>query len=165
LSLQPITLQPIGLIRSPFAEVAGMPIQAVGATGIAGAVELDPAYAAGLQDLDGFSHLILIYHLHRVASGPLTVVPFLDDQPRGVFATRSPRRPNCLGLSIVRLVAVNGARLEIEDVDVVDGTPLLDIKPYVPAFDVREADRIGWFEGKVGRARHARADDRFAHPE
>jgi tRNA-Thr(GGU) m(6)t(6)A37 methyltransferase TsaA len=139
-----------------------MPIQAVGATGIAGSVELDPAYVPGLQDLDGFSHLILIYHLHRVTSGPLTVVPFLDDQPRGVFATRSPRRPNSMGLSIVRLIAVNGARLDIEDVDVVDGTPLLDIKPYVPAFDVREAPRIGWFEGKVAQVGQTRADDRFA---
>ena len=159
--MQPITLTPIGLIRSPFVELSGMPIQAVAATGIAGSVELDPAYEAGLKDIEGFSHLILIYHLHRVISGTLTVIPFMDDQPHGIFATRAPRRPNSIGLSIVRLTGVAGTRLDIEDVDVVDETPLLDIKPYVPQLDVRQTERIGWFAGRVERVGVVRADDRF----
>jgi tRNA-Thr(GGU) m(6)t(6)A37 methyltransferase TsaA len=157
-----ITFTPIGVVHSPFTELVGMPIQPAGATGIPGWIDIDPAYGAGLQDVNGFSHLILIYHLHRIAKGSLVVTPFLDDQPRGVFATRSPMRPNAIGLSIVRLLQVDGLRLDVEDIDVVDGTPLLDIKPYVPTFDVRAADRIGWFEGRVKRVAEARADDRFA---
>jgi tRNA-Thr(GGU) m(6)t(6)A37 methyltransferase TsaA len=157
----PITYTPIGVIHSSFSELAGMPIQAVAAQGVPGWIDVDPAYRDGLQDLDGFSHLYLIYHLHRVPAGSLKVVPFLDEQPHGVFATRSPRRPNPIGLSIVRLISVQDLRLEIEDVDVVEGTPLLDIKPYLPEFDVRPADRIGWFAGKVQRAGGVRADRRF----
>ena len=164
-ALAPVTYTPIGLIHSSFSELAGMPIpwtaplqsrQAVAAQGITGWIDLDPTYRAGLQDLDGFSHLYLIYHLHRSTPGSLTVVPFMDEQPRGIFATRSPKRPNAIGISIVRLISIQEARLDIEDVDVVDGTPLLDIKPYVPALDVRDAKRIGWFEGRVQRVGQAR---------
>jgi tRNA-Thr(GGU) m(6)t(6)A37 methyltransferase TsaA len=156
-----ITLLPLGTIHTPFLETVGMPIQAVGAAGVPGWIELGASYQAGLQDVDGFEYLILIYHLHRQARASLTVTPFLDRQPRGVFATRAPQRPNALGLSIVRLVRVDGRRLDIEDVDMLDGTPLLDIKPYVPAFDVRATERIGWYAGQVDRAHHARADNRF----
>jgi tRNA-Thr(GGU) m(6)t(6)A37 methyltransferase TsaA len=159
--MNPIYYTPIGIIRSPFKEPAGMPIQAVAAKGVAGVIELDPSYQAGLQDIDGFSHLTLLYHLHLIQSSSLTVTPFLDDQPHGVFATRSPKRPNPIGLSTVRLVRVEGWRLHIEDVDVVDGTPLLDIKPYVPAFDAREAVSIGWFEKNVDQVYHVKADQRF----
>ena len=137
-----ISYTPIGVIRSPFKEPAGMPIQSVAAKGVAGIIELDPTYQDGLQDLEGFSYLLLLYHFHLVRRSPsLVVTPFLDDQPHGVFATRSPQRPNPIGLSVVRLVRVEGTQVHIEDVDVVDGTPLLDIKPYVPAFDVRAATR------------------------
>src|SRR5262245_45506519 len=159
--MNPICFQPIGLIHSPYTETAGMPIQSVAARGVKGSIELYPEYVLGLKDLDGFSHLWLLYHLHRVEGASLTVTPFLDDRPHGVFATRSPRRPNPIGLSVVRLVRVEGAALHVEDVDVVDGTPLLDIKPYVPAFDVRAADAIGWFTDNVDRVFTTRADDRF----
>jgi tRNA-Thr(GGU) m(6)t(6)A37 methyltransferase TsaA len=138
-----------------------MPIQAVAAQGTAGWIELDPAYRAGLQDIEGFEYLILLYHLHLIEGASLTVTPFLDSQPHGIFATRSPKRPNPIGVSIVRLVRVEALNLHIEDVDVVDGTPLLDIKPYVPDFDVRATGRIGWFAKNIGQVKHVRADDRF----
>src|SRR5262245_13587968 len=98
-----ICFTPIGVIRSPYPEPLGMPIQTIAAKGVAGQIELDPAYQAGLQDIEGFSHLILLYHLHLIQESSLRVIPFLDDQPHGVFATRSPKRPNPIGLSIVRL--------------------------------------------------------------
>jgi tRNA-Thr(GGU) m(6)t(6)A37 methyltransferase TsaA len=159
--VDPVTFRPIGIIRSPFTDTAGMPIQAVAAAGVGGRIELDPAFVEGLADLDGFSHLTLLYHLHRVTAARLTVTPFLDTAPHGIFATRSPARPNAIGLSTVRLVRVTGATLEIEDVDVVDGTPLLDIKPYVPALDDRAGARIGWFAARLGDVDTARADRRF----
>jgi tRNA-Thr(GGU) m(6)t(6)A37 methyltransferase TsaA len=138
-----------------------MPIQAVSAVGVPGSIELDPAYEVGLRDLDGFSHLILLYHLHQAAPR-LLVTPFLDDQERGIFATRAPSRPNAIGLSTVRLLRVEGPRIEIADVDMLDGTPLLDIKPYVPAFDDREHARIGWYAGRLEPLATARSDERFA---
>jgi tRNA-Thr(GGU) m(6)t(6)A37 methyltransferase TsaA len=115
----------------------------------------------GLQDIEGFSHLILLYHLHLIQEPSLVVTPFLDDQPHGVFATCSPKRPNPIGLSIVRLVRVDGGTLHIEDVDMVDGTPLLDLKPYVPTFDIREAASIGWFGKNIDQVYEVRADQRF----
>lgn len=160
--LLPVTFQPLGVVRSPFSDLVGMPIQAVAARGVAGTLELDPAYAAGLRDIDGFSHLIVIYHLHLSGPGRLLVTPFLDTQPHGIFATRSPQRPNAIGLSVVRLIRAEGARLHVEDVDMVDGTPILDLKPYVPQFDDRPADRIGWFAGQISRVTDTRADRRFA---
>jgi tRNA (adenine37-N6)-methyltransferase len=156
-----LTCFPIGVIRSPFEEITGMPIQARGAEGVPGRVELDEELVGGLKDLQGFSHIVLIYHFHLSEGYSLEVKPFLDDRPHGVFATRAPRRPNPIGISVVRLVRVEGHVLHIEDVDVVDGTPLLDIKPYVPEFDVRRAERIGWLEGKAGRVKETRADERF----
>jgi len=159
--MESIMYSPIGLIRSPFNETEGMPIQAAGARGIRGVVELNPEFSPGLKDLEGFSHIILIYHFHLSRGFSLEVKPFLDDNLHGVFATRAPRRPNSIGLSIVRLVAVEGARLHVEDVDVLDGTPLLDIKPYVPEIDARDAERSGWFSGKAERMETTRADARF----
>ena len=159
--MQGFTCFPIGVIRSPFKEISGMPIQAKGAEGISGSVELDRKFADGLKDLEGFSHVILIYRFHLSEGYSLEVKPFLDEHYHGVFATRAPRRPNPIGISIVRLVRVERHILHIEDVDVVDGTPLLDIKPYVPEFDVRPADRIGWFCGKAGLVKETRADGRF----
>jgi tRNA-Thr(GGU) m(6)t(6)A37 methyltransferase TsaA len=159
--MDPICYTPIGVIHSPFTDVAGMPIQSAAARGVPGRIELLSHYADGTQDLDGFSHLWLLYHLHRVTGASLTLTPFLDDRPHGVFATRSPKRPNPIGLSVVRLVRADRSTLHIEDVDVVDGTPLLDIKPYVPDFDVREVDRIGWLAEKVQRVSAVRSDNRF----
>jgi tRNA (adenine37-N6)-methyltransferase len=157
-----ITYTPIGVVRSPFTTLEGMPLQSVAAQGIPGSIELKPAFREGLKDLEAFSHLILLTHLHRMTGYALEVIPYLDDQAHGVFAARSPRRPNPLGLSVVRLIAIEDGRLLIEDVDVLDGTPLLDLKPYVPAFDARETDRIGWFAGRVERVHTTRADDRFS---
>jgi tRNA-Thr(GGU) m(6)t(6)A37 methyltransferase TsaA len=152
-----ITYHPIGVIHSPFKETAGMPIQAAAAVGVSGTIDLEPAFAEGLVDIAGFSHLILLYHFHLARETNLTVTPFLDDRSHGIFATRAPTRPNPIGLSIVALVAVNGATLAIADVDVVDGTPLLDVKPWVPEFDVRTNSRIGWMGGQVGRMRQVRS--------
>ncbi len=156
-----ITYEPIGLIRSPFAEIHDMPIQPIGARGIRGTVEVFTPFAAGLQDLDGFSHLILVYHFHRAPHSRLIVVPFLDEKQHGVFATRAPTRPNPIGLSVVKLMRVEGQVLEIENVDVLDGTPLLDIKPYVPAFDHFEVERVGWLAAAGRSAGEARSDGRF----
>jgi tRNA-Thr(GGU) m(6)t(6)A37 methyltransferase TsaA len=156
-----VRYRPIGIIHTPFREPAGTPVQTTSFVGSAGHVEIDPAFSAGLRDLDGFSHLILLYHLHRVGVMRLTVTPFLDDREHGVFATRSPARPNPIGLSVVRLVGIEGTRLDIEDVDMIDGTPLLDLKPYVPAFDAREDVRVGWYADRLDHLDGATADDRF----
>lgn len=152
---------PIGVIHSPFRDTNGMPIQTAGAQGVRGTIAVDERYQEGLRDVDGFSHLILLYHFHLSRGYALTVKPFLDDSKRGVFATRAPRRPNPIGLSIVRLVGVEGALLHVEDVDIVDGTPLLDLKPFVPLFDVRQDVKTGWLSGKGENAFHTRADGRF----
>jgi len=159
--MEEISYCPIGIIRSPYKETEGTPIQTTGAKGVGGKVEILPECAEGLKDLDGFSHIILIYHFHLSKGHSLTVKPFLDDTPRGVFATRAPKRPNAIGFSVVRLVKIEGAKLHIEDVDIVDSTPLLDIKPYVPEFDAKEAERIGWLAGKVDKAAETGADERF----
>ncbi|KPJ78904.1 MAG: tRNA-Thr(GGU) m(6)t(6)A37 methyltransferase TsaA [Deltaproteobacteria bacterium SG8_13] len=156
-----IYYKPIGVIHTPFTKPEGMPIQAAGATGSLGRVELLPEFAEGLKDLDGFSHIILLYHFHRCAQVRLTVTPFLDSRPRGLFATRAPSRPNAIGLSVVELLAVNRNTLDVANVDVLDTTPLLDIKPYVPQFDCWDAKRVGWLEGVEERTGEWRADSRF----
>ena len=136
--------RPIGVIRSPHVRPEETPIQPVYARGIAGRADLLPEYAQGPNDIEGFSHLHLIYVFHRVGSARLIVKPFLQDVERGVFATRAPCRPNAIGISLARLVRREGAVLHLEDVDVLDGAPLLDIKPYVTRFDVREDAVCGW---------------------
>lgn len=149
-----LTLTPVGIIHSEHEEPARTPIQSVCAQGSAGVVEVFPEFEEGLDDIEGFSHLHLIYWLHRAGEATnalsgersLRVVPFLDDVPHGIFATRSPIRPNPIGLSVVRLVERRGRELVVEDVDVLDGTPLLDIKPYVEGFDLRVGTRGGWTE-------------------
>ncbi len=152
---------PIGAIHSPFQGTEGMPIQPAGARDVSGTVEVMPEYERGLADLAGFSHIILLYWFHLSQGYSLIVTPFLDDQPRGLFATRAPRRPNPLGLSVVRLVGISGCRLEIQGVDVVDGTPLLDLKPFVPRFDAPAVERIGWLAKGEDGASEVRADGRF----
>jgi tRNA-Thr(GGU) m(6)t(6)A37 methyltransferase TsaA len=156
-----ITYRPIGVVRAPFSRLEGMPLQSVAAEDVRGQIEVLPDFAAGLKDLDGFSHIHVIAHLHRGVPGGLEVIPFLDETPRGVFATRSPRHPNPIGLSVLRLLAVEGATLQVAGVDLVDGTPVLDIKPYVPRFDVVAADRVGWLEQAAERVHEVRADTRF----
>lgn len=158
-----ITYQPIGFVRSPFREPAGVPIQPSRGRDIDAWVELLPELADGLSDLDGFSHIILVCHLHRSRGFSLKVVPFLDDVPRGVFATRAPRRPNPIGLSVVRLVEIVASTIHFRGVDLLDGTPVLDIKPYVPELDDCREVRLGWLE--QARARSAVSDDRFSAGE
>jgi tRNA-Thr(GGU) m(6)t(6)A37 methyltransferase TsaA len=159
--LQEISYRPIGIIHSPFDEADGMPIQPSGALGIKGTVELFAEYSPGLKDIDGFSHIILVYHFHLSRGYALRVKPFLDTEVHGIFATRAPARPNPIGISVVRLVSVEGSILQIEDVDIVDGTPLLDLKPYVPDFDRREAERTGWLFNRSHYARNHKSDSRF----
>ena len=140
-----ITMRAIGVIHSEFTDAAQMPIQA-SRSQAAGLVEILPEFAAGLKDLEGFSHIFLIYVWHQAAGFDLQVKPFLDDQTHGIFATRYPARPNQIGISVVRLLGCQGNSLRIEGVDMLDGTPLLDIKPYVPEFDIRTQTRSGWYE-------------------
>ena len=157
----PLSFVPIGIIHTPFSDIAGMPIQPTGARGVRGNIEIFYEYAEGLRDIEGFSHLFLIYAFHCCPSYQLTVMPFLDTTPRGVFATRAPKRPNAIGRSIVRLIEVKGTTLVIEDVDILDGTPLLDMKPYVPVFDAYPNASSGWLERSAYGAGSFRSDERF----
>jgi tRNA-Thr(GGU) m(6)t(6)A37 methyltransferase TsaA len=156
-----ITYQPIGIINTAFRTIEGMPIQPAGAQSVRGLIEVKPEFSEGLKDLDGFSHLILLYHFHRAKKTQLVVIPFMDSRPRGVFSTRAPSRPNAIGLSIVKLIGIEGNTLHIENVDILDGTPLLDIKPYVPEFDHVFADRIGWLQNARGAVKGKKSDSRF----
>lgn len=156
-----IEYAPIGIIHSPFYESEGMPIQPAGAAGVKGSVEVFESFKEGLADLGGFSHIILLYHFHRSHGFNLHVVPFMDSEPRGLFATRAPKRPNPIGFSVVRLEKIEDCVLQIRDVDILDGTPLLDIKPYVPAFDAPTDVRTGWLEKAEKTVSSRRADDRF----
>jgi tRNA-Thr(GGU) m(6)t(6)A37 methyltransferase TsaA len=156
-----IEYQQIGVIHSPFNEPEGTPIQSTGAVGVTGTVEIFPEFAQGLRDLDGFSHIILLYHFHRSEGFSLLVTPFMDSVQRGVFATRAPKRPNHIGLSVVRLNKLHHQMLHIENVDILDGTPLLDVKPYVSEFDHYSTARIGWIEQSNSDVRKTRADRRF----
>lgn len=156
-----IAFTPIGTIHTPFTRLDGMPIQPSGARGVQGSIVIEETYAPGLKDLDGFSHLILLYHFHGSEGFQLTITPFLDTVPRGLFATRAPRRPNPIGLSVVRLLGVNGCTLAVQDIDVLDGTPLLDIKPWVPAFDAHDNVRSGWMTPHLDDARSMKSDHRF----
>jgi len=154
-------LKPIGLIHSPFKQSEGTPIQAALAEGAEGTAVVEPEYVAGLKDLEGFDRVWLLYWFDRAAAGAgrLIVTPYLGDTPHGVFATRAPARPNPIGMSPVRLLSVEGNVLRLADVDILDGTPLLDIKPYVPRFDCFQTTRNGWFDALGDH--HAVADNRF----
>jgi tRNA-Thr(GGU) m(6)t(6)A37 methyltransferase TsaA len=156
-----IKYKPIGVVHSPFKEPKGTPIQPPGGKGIDGTVEVFPEYAEGLKDVEGFSHIILIYHFHLSKGLSLKVKPYMENELRGVFATRAPSRPNPIGISVVRLVRIEGNILHVRDVDVVDGTPLLDIKPYVPEFDVREVNKTGWLEKEAHKLSTSKDDGRF----
>ena len=161
MNLNQINYTPIGIIHSPFTELESMPIQPSGAQGIKGHILINEDFIEGLDDLDGFSHIYLLYHLHLSNSYNLKVVPFLDDQLRGIFSTRAPKRPNPIGLSVVKLNKIVMNRLDIENVDMVDGTPLLDIKPYVQDIDEVDYSRIGWLSKHIKEIHSRRSDQRF----
>jgi len=160
--MEPITLQPIGLIHTPFKNREGMPIQPSGGRGVRGHIDLYTEYQDGLKDLSGFSHIILVYYFHQSHEYALCVKPFLDHELRGVFATRAPKRPNPIGLSVVCLERIEKTRLYINNIDILDGTPLLDIKPYVPEFDSAENVRIGWLSKHVDQASAKSSDNSFS---
>lgn len=157
-----IQYTPIGRLHSPYKEATGTPIQAAAARSVEAVLEVAPAYADGLKDIEGFSHLILIYHLHLIKPAGLMVKPFLGNELHGIFATRSPARPNPIGFSVVRLVKVEGNLLTIQGVDILDQTPILDIKPYVGEFDIHPVERIGWFAENLHKLPAAKDDGRFA---
>lgn len=155
-----IEYKPIGVVHSPNKHVKGAPIQPSRAKGVHGTVEVFEEYAEALCDLDGFSHVIVLFHMHKSKDYKLKVVPFLDNKLRGLFATRAPKRPNPIGLSVVKLLGIDGNKLSIEGVDMLDKTPVLDIKPYVSEFDHRVKVRIGWLEAARKRKKKV-ADERF----
>jgi tRNA-Thr(GGU) m(6)t(6)A37 methyltransferase TsaA len=158
---QVISCLAIGVVRSPFTTPQGTPIQASGAGSAKGAIEIFKDYRAGLADLEGFEYLIVLSHFHLVAAEKLLVTPFLDDTPRGVFATRAPTRPNRIGISVVRQTRLSDGVLEFEGCDMLEGSPVLDLKPYVPAFDVRVTDQVGWYPGDLASSMQMRADGRM----
>jgi tRNA-Thr(GGU) m(6)t(6)A37 methyltransferase TsaA len=159
-----IKYNPIGVIRSPFKEPKGTPIQPAAAKGIDGTVELFPEYVEGLKDVEGFSHIILIYHFHlSTKRTSLKLKPYMDKETRGVFAMRGPSRPNPIGISTVRLLGIEKNILHIQNVDIVDGTPLLDIKPYVPKFDTRKVERTGWLARNAHKLPTSKDDGRFTN--
>ncbi|KZX15399.1 tRNA (N6-threonylcarbamoyladenosine(37)-N6)-methyltransferase TrmO [Methanobrevibacter filiformis] len=158
-----IEFKTIGIIETPFNEIEGMPIQPNGANGVKGKIYLNKEFKEGLKDIESFSHLTLTYFLHEIKDYSLLVKPFLDDNTHGIFATRSPKRPNPIGISVVRLNSVKDNVLIISNVDMLNKTPLLDIKPYVPQLyeETCENLKIGWFEKKHKNAKHKKSDDRF----
>lgn len=156
-----IELKPIGVIHSPFKTLNNMPIQPTADNNSEGWIEIHNEFTAGLADLEGFSHIYLIFYLHECKGYKLKVIPFLDTVERGIFSTRSPIRPNPVGLSVVRLVSVSGNILKIQGLDILDGTPLLDIKPYVPMFEDKNEIRTGWFSGKENEISGRNSDGRF----
>jgi tRNA-Thr(GGU) m(6)t(6)A37 methyltransferase TsaA len=156
-----IEISKIGIIHSPFKELGNMPIQPVGAQDAEGEVVLEERFTAGLKDLDGFSHIYLIYHFHKATRMELEVVPYMDSEKRGVFATRSPLRSAHIGMSIVELLAVEGNRLKVRGIDVLDGTPLIDVKPYILQFDYREGATSGWMKSAQEEVDRKRSDNRF----
>lgn len=157
-----ITLQPIGKVCSSFEEPVNVPIQPCYARGSKGRIEIFSAYQDGLKDLDLFSHIIVLYHFHKAADAfKLRVVPFLDNTERGVYATRAPRRPNHIGLSIVRIERIEGNMIYIDNCDIVDQTPVIDIKPYNPDFDIYQDAKTGWYEREKVKNKKKKADQRF----
>lgn len=156
-----ITYKPIGYIHSPHEKAEGTPIQTGGAKGVEAELELLPEYRKGLKDLESFSHIILLYHCHKAGETELLRKPFMDDKKHGIFAIRAPSRPNPIGFSVVRLSGITDNILKIKDVDILNGTPVLDIKPYVSDFDVKEVTKKGWLEDNVHKMKDKRDDGRF----
>lgn len=158
-----IVYKPIGVIRSPFHSLEEMPIQPTSDASEPGIVEIYPEYIDGLKNLEGFSHIYLLYHFHKVHQSKLLVTPFLDKELRGIFSTRAPSRPNPIGLSLVSIVCLENNLIYVDRVDVLDETPLLDIKPYVPEFEYVHDVRVGWLEQAKGQVSTRKSDARFTH--
>jgi len=156
-----ITFQPIGIIHSPYTKLQDMPIQPSAARGVEGSIEVNKQYLPALSDLEGFSHIYLLYHFHLSKSFQQKVIPFLDHQLRGLFATRAPKRPNPIGLSVVKLNRIVENLIHIENVDIINGTPLLDIKPYVQEMEAVKDLRIGWLEKHSSKFKSQLSDERF----
>lgn len=154
-------MDPIGIIQTPFRALENMPIQPKGAADVIGTVRVEEQYVEGLADLEGFSHIYLFYLFHQAQRTQLKVVPFMDTVERGVFSTRSPLRPNHIGLSLVELIRVDGAELTVKGIDVLDLTPLLDIKPYIERFDRVSESRSGWMTANETEVAEKRSDSRF----
>ena len=154
-------LDPIGIISTPYTSLEQMPIQPQGAKETIATIEIDNAFTQGLNDLEGFSHIYLIYHFHQAIRTELEVIPFMDTQKRGVFSTRSPLRPSHIGLSVTELVSINDNIITIKGIDVLDGTPLIDIKPYIPQFEDVSDVKTGWMKKEVSDVKKMRSDRRF----
>jgi len=156
-----MTLQPIGIINTPYTELEEMPIQPKGAAETIAVLEINKVFQEGLKDLDGFSHIYLLYHFHKTIRSELSVIPFMDTQARGVFATRSPLRPSHIGMSITRIISVCDNFVTVQGIDVLNGTPLLDIKPYIPQFDSVSNVKTGWMHKDESEVINTTSDSRF----
>ncbi len=152
-------IEPIGTIHSPFTKADGVPIQSAFAKGVEGWIDILPDFTGGLSDLEGFERIWLLYWFHKASKVQLKVKPYLDSVERGLFATRAPCRPNPIGISAVRLLRIDGCKLYVAELDILDGTPLLDIKPYIPKFDYFQVKRTGWIEKAQSETKLA--DNRF----
>jgi tRNA-Thr(GGU) m(6)t(6)A37 methyltransferase TsaA len=159
--MKSIFMKALGTIHTPFDKLEDMPIQPKGAAEVIGTIELEEQYTEGLADLNGFSHIYLLYEFHMAQRTALTVTPFMDTTPRGVFATRSPLRPNHLGISIVKLIGVEKNIVTVQGIDILNGSPLLDIKPYIAAFDAVQQSQSGWMKGSEDEVAEKRSDLRF----
>ena len=156
-----ITYNIIGILHSPHKSVEGIPIQPIGAKGIKAEIELFKEFQEGLKDIEGFSHIIVLYDFHISKNFKLIVKPFLDNETHGVFATRAPKRPNSIGLSVLKLNKVVNNILYVENVDILDETPILDIKPFASMFDSVEGERNGWLEKTIYNSNIHKSDNRF----
>jgi len=161
MNYQKFIYKPIGIIHSPFKTIEGVPIQPAGAKGLIGEVKVEKKYSSGLISLAEFSHIILIYHFHLSGKFKLKVIPFMDNKEHGVFATRAPNRPNPIGISVVKVKMINKNIIWVENIDVIDGTPLLDIKPYISRFDNVSEEKNGWYSRSKSDISKKRADSRF----
>jgi tRNA (adenine37-N6)-methyltransferase len=160
--MEKIIINPIGVIHTPFTDVENMPIQPIAAEGVKGHIELYPEYVKGLKDLGGFSHITLVYRFHKIVGYSLEVTPFMDVEKHWIFATKAPKRPNAIGISTVKLISIEDNILHIEQVDMLNETPLIDIKPFYPRYDNRDNVAIGWLEkNKDLPVEKLRADNRF----
>jgi len=162
-TVEPVVYRPIGYVLSPHSDLDGMPLQPIADTRGESRIEVSEPHRGCLADLDGFTHVWVLAHLHETLGWDSTVPAFLDDEPHGTFATRSPHRPNPIGLSLAQIVAIERAAVVVDGVDLLNGSPVLDLKPFVPLFDTPSGDvRFGWFEGRAERVFARTSDDRFA---
>ncbi|MEA1967465.1 MAG: tRNA (N6-threonylcarbamoyladenosine(37)-N6)-methyltransferase TrmO [Thermodesulfobacteriota bacterium] len=154
-------MESIGIVNSPFTSIENMPIQPKGAKDVVGTIDIYEPYIEGFRDLDGFSHIYLLYFFHKAKKTALTVTPFMDTVKRGVYSTRSPLRPNHIGLSIVELVSIKQGVITVKGIDLLNGTPLFDVKPYIESFDLVEKSRSGWMKANMDEVAEKRSDERF----